>query len=82
MERAEAEAILDGERETAVALLLRVVELVEANRRLEARVAELEQRLKRTSRNSSLPPSQDPPSAPLRPGKPGARRRPGWPGWT
>ena len=66
MERAEAEAVLDGERETAVALLLRVGELIEANRRLEARVAELEQRLNRNSRNSSLPPSQDPPSAPPR----------------
>src|SRR3990172_1500906 len=67
MERSEAEAILDGEREAAVALLVRVGELIEANRRLEARVAELEQRLKRNSRNSSLPPSQDPPSAPPRP---------------
>jgi hypothetical protein len=66
MERAEAEAILDGERETAVALLMQVGELIEANRRLEARVAELEQRLNRSSRNSSLPPSQDPPSAPPR----------------
>jgi len=60
MERAEAEAILDGDRESAVALLMRIGELVEANRRLEARVAELEQRLNRSSRNSSLPPSQDP----------------------
>jgi transposase len=68
VERAEAEAILDGDRETAVALLLRVGELVEANGRLEARVAELERRLNRSSRNSSLPPSQDPPSAPPRPG--------------
>jgi transposase len=68
VERAEAEAILDGDRETAVALLLRVGELVEANQRLEARVAELERRLNRSSRNSSLPPSQDPPSAPPRPG--------------
>src|SRR5919109_5441276 len=33
MERAEAEAILDGERETAVALLMRIGELVEANQR-------------------------------------------------
>src|SRR6266511_3879147 len=71
MERAEAEAILDGDRETAVGLLLRLDELVEANQRLvdanerlEARVAELERRLNRSSRNSSLPPSQDPPSAP------------------
>ena len=77
MERAEAEAILDGEREVAVTLLLRVEELIEANRRLEARVAELEQRLKRTSQNSSLPPSQDPPSAPPRPRKPASSRKPG-----
>ena len=68
VERAEAEAILDGDRETAIALLLRVGELVGANQRLEARVAELERRLNRSSRNSSLPPSQDPPSAPPRPG--------------
>jgi hypothetical protein len=72
VERAEAEAILDGDRETAVALLLRVGELIEANRRLEVRVAELEQRLNRSSGNSSLPPSQDPPSAPPRPPAPGS----------
>jgi transposase len=68
VERAEAEAVLDGDRDTAVALLLRVGELVEANQRLEARVAELERRLNRASRNSSLPPSQDPPSVPPRAG--------------
>ena len=67
MERAEAEAILDGDRETAVGLLLRLDGLVAANERLEGRVAELERRLNRSSRNSSLPPSQDPPSAPPRP---------------
>ena len=77
MERAEAEAILDGEREAAVALLMRVGELIEANRRLEARVAKLEQRLNRNSRNSSLPPSQDPPSAPSRPQQAASGRRPG-----
>jgi transposase len=81
VERAEAEAILDGDRETAVALLMRVGEVVEANERLEARVAELERRLNRSSRNSSLPPSQDPPSAPPRPrGKGSGRRRGGQPG--
>jgi transposase len=81
VERAEAEAILDGDRETAVELLLRIGELVEANERLEARVAELERRLKRSSRNSSLPPSQDPPSAPPRPRGPGSGRgRGGQPG--
>jgi transposase len=81
VERAEAEAILDGDRETAIALLLRIGELVEANQRLEARVAELERRLNRSSRNSSLPPSQDPPSAPKRPGgKRSGRGRGGQPG--
>jgi transposase len=84
VERAEAEAILDGDRETAVALLLRLDGLVdanqrlaEANERLEARVAELERRLNRSSRNSSLPPSQDPPSAPKRPGWRGSGRKRG-----
>jgi transposase len=67
VERAEAEAILDGDRETAVALLMRV--------------GELERRLDRSSRNSSLPPSQDPPSAPPRPRRPGSgRKRGGQPG--
>src|SRR5450830_415355 len=77
MERAEAEAILDGDRETALALLMRVDELIEANRRLESRVADLEQRLKRNSRNSSLPPSADPPSAAPRPRRAASGRRPG-----
>jgi hypothetical protein len=81
VERPEAEAILDGDRETAVALLMRVDGLVEANRRLEARVGEREQRLSRCSRNSSLPPSQDPPSAPPRPQRRGSGRgRGGQPG--
>jgi transposase len=84
VERVEAEAVLDGDRETAVALLLRLGELVEtnerlveANERLEARVAELERRLNRSSRNSSLPPSQDPPSAAKRPGGKGSGRKRG-----
>jgi len=85
VERAAAEAILDGDRELALGLLLRLDELVEtnqrlveANERLEARVAELERRLNRSSRNSSLPPSQDPPSAPPRPrGKASGRKRGG-----
>jgi transposase len=88
MERVEAESILDGDRETAVGLLLRLDELVEANQRLveanqrlEARVAELERRLSRSSRNSSLPPSQDPPWAPPPPGRRGSGRgRGGQPG--
>ena len=81
MDRAEAEAILDGERETAIALLMRLDELIAANRRLEARVADLERQLNRTSRNSSLPPSLDPPSAPPRPRPPLSGRSPcGQPG--
>jgi transposase len=88
VERAEAEAILDSDRGSAVGLLLRLEELVdgnqrlvEANERLEARVAELERRLSRDSRNSSLPPSQDPPSAPLRAKRSGSgRKRGGQPG--
>jgi transposase len=88
VERAEAEAILDGDRETALGLLMGLGELVGANRRLEARVSELERRLGRNSRNSSTPPSQDPPGAPERkrassegrdpggqPGHPGHGRR-------
>ena len=60
---------------------MRVGELVDANRRLEARVGELERRLNRSSRNSSLPPSQDPPSAPSRPRTPASgRKRGGQPG--
>jgi transposase len=81
VERAEAEAILDGDRETAVLLLLRLGELVESNQRLESRVGELERRLNRSSRNSSLPPSQDPPSVPPRSGGKGSGRgRGGQPG--
>ena len=47
MDRAAAEALLDGDRETAIALLLRLDELLAANRRLEARVADLERQLSR-----------------------------------
>ncbi len=77
MDRAAAEALLDGDRETAIALLLRLDELLAANERLEARVADLERQLSRNSRNSSLPPSLDPPSAPLRPRPPRSGRSPG-----
>ena len=95
MERAEAEAVYEQGPETVVAVLLElsaqnallrreVAELSEANRRLEIRVADLEERLKRNSRNSSLPPSADPPSAPPRPRQAASGRRagaqPGHPG--
>jgi transposase len=66
VERAEAEAIYEQGREVVVAVLLRMDEQI---RRLEARVArqderiaQLERRLNRSSRNSSAPPSSDPPA--------------------
>ena len=68
MERVEAEAIYEQGKDVVVAVLLRMDERI---RQLERRVAEqderivqLERRLGRNSRNSSRPPSQDPPGAP------------------
>lgn len=67
MERGEAEAIYDQGREVVVAVLLRMDEqigrLAERVARQEERIGELERRLGRNSRNSSLPPSQDPPGS-------------------
>jgi hypothetical protein len=95
MERAEAEAIYEQGRETVVAVLLElsaqnallrreVAELSERLAKQEERIAELERRLNRNSRNSSLPPSQDPPAAPERrqaaPSGRGRGAQPGHPG--
>jgi hypothetical protein len=70
VERAEAEAIYDQGREVVVAVLLRMDEqiqrLAERVAKQDDRIAELERRLNRNSRNSSTPPSQDPPGAPER----------------
>lgn len=70
MERAEAEAIYDQGRETVVAVLLRMDEQIQQLSRQVIkqgkRIDELERRLNRNSRNSSTPPSQDPPGAPER----------------
>ena len=77
MERAEAEAVSVRGSETVVAVLLELAaqnallrrEVAELSKRLakqEERIAELERRLNRNSRNSSVPPSQDPPAAPER----------------
>jgi len=67
VERSEAEAIYAQGREPVVEVLLALSARVEAQdaqlAKLAERVGELEQRLKRDSRNSSLPPSQDPPWA-------------------
>lgn len=89
MERAEAEAIYDAGREAVVAALLALAgqmeALLEANRALTERVERLEQQVRRSSRNSSLPPSSDPPGAPGRPARGSGRRpggQPGHPGTT
>jgi len=67
MERAEAEAIYDQGRETVIAVLVelaaenallrrQVAELSARIAKQDERIAELERRLDRNSRNSSLPP--------------------------
>jgi transposase len=70
VERAEAEAIYDQGRETVVAVLLRMDEQIQQlSKQVEKQgkeIAELKRRLNRNSQNSSVPPSQDPPSAPER----------------
>jgi transposase len=80
VERAEAEAIYEQGRDVVVAVLLRMDEQIQ---RLEKRVAQqderiaqLERRLGRSSRNSSQPPSSDPPGAPRR-SKDSSGRKPG-----
>lgn len=60
MERREAEAIYDAGREVVVEVLLRMDRQVQ---QLTARVDNLERELAKNSRNSSRPPSSDPPSA-------------------
>jgi transposase len=81
VERAEAEAIYDQGGDVVVAVLLRMDEQIG---RLEKRVAEqderiaqLERRLGRDSRNSSQPPSADPPGLQPRRGKGPSGRAPG-----
>ena len=65
MERSEAEAIYTAGREPVAEALLALSARLEAQdaqlAALADRVEELEQRLKRDWRNSSLPPSHDPP---------------------
>lgn len=60
MDRAEAEAIYDAGREAVVEVLLAMDRRIA---QLEARVEQLERQLRRDSRNSSSPPSSDPPGA-------------------
>jgi transposase len=81
VERAEAEAIYAAGREAVVEVLLRmdrqIQELSETVARQGERIAQLERRLNRGSRNSSQPPSVDPPGTPPRRGKDSSGRRQG-----
>jgi len=58
VDRSEAEAIYDAGREVVVEVLLAMDRRIQ---QLEARVEKLERQLAKNSRNSSLPPSSDPP---------------------
>ena len=84
MERAEAEAIYEQGREAVVGVLVGLSERIAAQdaqiAKLSARMEELERRLNRSSRNSSLPPSQDPPGASKRKRPPSERGPGGQPG--
>jgi len=84
VERSEAEAIYEQGREVVVAVLLRMDEQIA---RLEKRVAQQDERIarlerqsKRSSRNSSQPPSQDPPTAAKRGKDSSGRKAGGQPG--
>jgi transposase len=81
VERAEADAIYERGRDVVVAVLSRMDEQIQ---RLEMRVgeqneriAQLERRVGRNSRNSSQPPSADPPGSQPRRGKDPSGRAPG-----
>jgi transposase len=80
VERAEAEAVFEQGREAVVAVFVALSERIAFQdaqiAKLRARMEELERRLSRSSRNSSLPPSQDPSGAAKRKG-PRSDRGPG-----
>jgi uncharacterized protein YndB with AHSA1/START domain len=75
VERREAEAIYDAGREVVVEVLLRMDRQIQ---QLTARVDNLERELAKNSRNSSRPPSSDPPSA-RKSGKPARSKGAGLP---
>jgi transposase len=67
VDRAEAEAIYDAGREVVVEVLLRMDRQIQL---LTARVERLEREVRKSSRNSSRPPSSDPPgTSPTKRGK-------------
>jgi len=64
----------DASREELLALVVEQARMIE---QLTARVAELERRLARNSRNSSQPPSADGPAVPSHRSRRGSGRKPG-----
>jgi transposase len=84
VERADAEAIFDQGRDVVVAVLLRLDEQVgRLEKRVVAqdeRIAKLERQLSKSSRNSSQPPSADPPNMPPRSKSPTGREQGAQPG--
>jgi transposase len=81
VERVEAEAIYDAGREAVVEVLLRMDAQIQALTarvaRQDERIAQLERRLNRSSRNSSSPPSADSPATAPRRGKDSSGRSQG-----
>ena len=73
---------LDPREARIAALEAKVAWLVERVAKLEAENAGLRAELARTSRNSSQPPSSDPPGTPREPKDPTGRARGGQPGHT
>jgi transposase len=88
VERREAEAVFEQGRDAVVSVLLalsaqnerlqsQVAALTARVARQDERIAKLERELGRSSRNSSKPPSQDPPGVPSRRGKDSSGRSQG-----
>jgi transposase len=85
VDRVEAEVVYGAGREAVVEVLLwmdRRIQQLEAHvARQDERIAQLERRLNRSSRNSSIPPSADPPASTPRRGKdPSGRKQGAQPG--
>jgi transposase len=81
VERVEAEAIYDAGREAVIEVLLRMDAQVQALTvrvaRQDERIAQLERRVNRSSRNSSIPPSADQPASTPKRGKDPSGRKQG-----
>jgi len=78
VERAEAGAVYDAGREACVEFLVELTARYERQIvRLAARIERLEEKLRENSRNSSLPPSTDPPGKGCQPSRSSGRRQGG-----